>query len=162
MRYLKTYEQSLYDKIKNRLQTGIKKGVMWYITNTDEFKELTTLMQQQKERLDKELAKAKKKYPNEKPEVYTIGGEAAQQMVEMYKKNVALLEKTIDDFVSKDLTKEDILKILDDKIKEVEGTPTGPFEDAKQFKISALKLLKSLRDKTSMWVPDFKIPKINL
>ena len=46
----KTAPLSLFDKVKDVLKGGIKKGGMYFITQSDQFKELTKLkdIQQQK------------------------------------------------------------------------------------------------------------------
>ena len=117
---------------------------MYLITNSDEFKELTRLKDIQQQKLDTEI----KKYG----EVYTIGGEAAEQMVDMYNQNVTLLDTTIEQYISQKIDKDQVIKILDKKIKEVQAKPTLGFKDAEAFKKSALDLLNWLRSDVAKWL----------
>ena len=144
MIHLKTFEQSVFDTIKKTLKDPLKKGGMYLITNSDEFKELTRLKDIQQQKLDTEI----KKYG----EVYTSGGEAAEQMVDMYNQNVTLLDTTIEQYISQKIDKDQVIKILDKKIKEVQAKPTLGFKDAEAFKKSALDLLNWLRSDVAKWL----------
>lgn len=138
MYYLKTFEQnSLFDKIKGKLKGTIKDGGMWYITSSDEFKELKRLKDYQKGKLDKEI----KKYG----EVYTIGGEAAQKMVDEYNNSIGLLDTTITNYLNKKINKDGVIKELDKKIKEVESQPTLGMKEPEDFKGAALNLLNWIK-----------------
>lgn len=151
----KLFEQSLYDKVtgflkdkvkkgKDKVKKGVKKGGMYFITNSDEFKDLSRLKDKQQEILDKEL----KKYG----EVMTIGGEAAKQMVDMYNQNITLLNTTIDKYIEREITDVEVREILDNKIKEIKKVPTGLLKDAEQFKDAAIDFLTWLRTDVSPWL----------
>jgi hypothetical protein len=148
MRYLKTFEQknnpTLFDKVKDVLKGKIKEGGMYFITNSDRFEKLTKLKDIQQQKLDKEI----KKYG----EVYSLGGEASKQMVDMYNQNLNLLDKTIEQYISRKIDKQGVQQILDKKIKEVNSVPTGFFKDATEFKKSAIDLLTWLKSDVSPWL----------
>ena len=117
---------------------------MYFITHSDRFEKLTKLKEIQQSKLDKEL----KKYG----EPMTIGGEAAKQMVNLYNKNIELLDSTIEQYISRKITKQGVQKVLDNKIKEVNNLPTGFLKDATEFKKSALDLLTWLKSDVSPWL----------
>ena len=144
MRHLKTFEQSLYDKMKTSLKSKLKKGGMYLITNSDRFKTLTKMKDIQQHKLDVEI----KKYG----EVYSIRGAASEKMVNIYNENLALLAKTIEQYINRDITADDVRKLLDDKIKEVEGLPTLNIKDAESFKKAAIDFLTWLRSDVSVWL----------
>jgi hypothetical protein len=140
----KTAPLSLFDKVKDVLKGGIKKGGMYFITQSDQFKELTKLKDIQQQKLDKEI----KKYG----EPMTIGGEASQQMINMYNQNLNVLDTTIDQYISRKINNQQVIAILDKKIKEVQSKPTLGLRDAEAFKKSALNLLNWLKSDVSPWL----------
>jgi len=140
----KTAPLSLLDKVQDVLKGGIKKGGMYFITQSKPFKELTRLKDIQQQRLDKEI----KKYG----ETMTIGGEAAQEMVNMYNQNLNLLDSTIDQYVSRKINNQQVIATLDKKIKEVQSKPTLGLKDAEAFKKAALDLLTWLKSDVSPWL----------
>ena len=148
MRYLKTFEQktesTLFDKVKDILKGVVKDSGMYFITQSDKFQNLTKLKDIQQKKLDDEV----KKYG----ETMTIGGAAAEQMVDMYNQNVTLLDQTIEKYISRKIDKEEVVEILDKKIKEVQAKPTLGFKDAEAFKKSALDLLTWLKSDVSPWL----------
>jgi len=148
MRYIKTFEQNttpkLFNKVKDILKGVVKDSGMYFITQSDKFQNLTKLKDLQQQKLDVEV----KKYG----EVYTVGGGAAEQMVDMYNQNITLLDSTIDQYISRKIDKDQVIKILDKKIKEVQGKPTLGFKDAEAFKKSALDLLTWLKSDVSPWL----------
>ena len=148
MRYLKTFEQNtvptLFNKVKDILKGVAKDSGMYFITQSDKFQNLTKLKDIQQQKLDKE----KQKYG----ETMTIGGAAAEQMVDMYNQNVTLLDTTIEQYISQKIDKDQVVKILDKKIKEVQAKPTLGFKDAEAFKKSALDLLTWLKSDVSPWL----------
>jgi hypothetical protein len=151
MKYLKEFKifeevtpPTFVGKVKDVLQGKIKKGGLYFITQSERFKNLTRLKDIQQQKLDKEL----KKYG----EIHTIGGEASKQMIDMYNQNIILLNNTIDQYVSGKINKEQVQQILDKKIKEVTALPTGFLKDATEFKKAALDLLTWLKSDVAPWL----------
>ncbi len=151
----KLFEQSLYDKVtgflkdkvkkgKDKVKKGVKKGGMYFITNSDKFEKLTKLKDIQQDILNNDLDK------NGEPQ--TMGGEAAKQMVDMYNQNITLLNTTIDKYIEREITDVDVREILDNKIEEIKNVPTGLLKDAEQFKKAAIDFLSWLRSDVSPWL----------
>jgi|LakMenE01Jun11ns_1017448.scaffolds.fasta_scaffold9915918_4 hypothetical protein len=135
---------TLVDKVKDVLQGKIKEGGLYFITQSEKFKNLTRLKEIQQEKLGLEV----KKYG----EIHTIGGEASKEMIDMYNENLILLNNTIDQYVSRKINKQQVQQILDRKIKEVNAVPTGFLKDATEFKKAALDLLNWLKSDVTPWL----------
>jgi S-adenosylmethionine synthetase len=126
------------------LKDKVKKGGMYFITNSDRFEKLTKLKDKQQLLLKNDLDK------NGEPQ--TMGGEAAKTMVNMYNQNITLLNTTIDKYIEREITDVEVREILDNKIEEIKKVPTGLLKDAEQFKKAALDLLTWLRSDVSPWL----------
>jgi hypothetical protein len=145
MKHIKKFNEGIVlDTLKKDLRDRMKKGGLYFITNSDRFKKLTELKDKQQKKLDLEIGKY--------GDTMTIGGEAAKIMVDMYNRNLILLDDTIQKYLSNKITKQDVISILDKKIQEVNRTQAGLLLDATQFKKAALDLLNWLKSDVAPWL----------
>lgn len=146
MKYLKTFEQSFFDKVKGKIKDTVKEGGMFYIKNTTEFKKLNDLINQHKKKVELE----KKRYDGE---VYTNGGVASEEVVNLFNQNMLLLDETVEKYISRNINKKQVLSILDNKINEIEKDKRADiFQDTKEVKRASLALLNSLKEKVNDWL----------
>lgn len=146
MKYLKTFEQSFFDKVKGKIKDTVKEGGMFYIKNTTEFKNLNKLINQHKKKVEYE-----KKHNH--GEVGTNGGMASEEVVNLFNQNMLLLDETVEKYISRNINKKQVLSILDNKINEIEKDKRADiFQDTKEVKRASLALLNSLKEKVNDWL----------